>query len=286
MSNIIQHDRIFAFTSIEQNNVDQLKQTINTLINQYNITDKIVIFAKDVSAFSGLVYENVKLMFIPEQCDNNAKIKNYVLNIYKEQKFNGFLHILEDNVVFFKDPSEYLNTIESTMAFLDYDIHFSTVTDPCNYLFNKFNPRITLDIDDQKLLDLGISKAISFTSHSNVSYIIYNYGAFKNENNIQLFNEQFSIAMYMIIEFLARRKQLKRKDQLYYMNQYLNVKEEIGVFGTLSGKKDNEINQQQMQAEDAIFKSMNVNYAPDNSIDMVLDALYTKILEKTSQTNV
>lgn len=182
-------------------------------------------------------------MFIPEQCDNNAKIKNYVLNIYKEQKFNGFLHILEDNVVFFKDPSEYLNTIESTMAFLDYDIHFSTITDPCNYLFNKFNPRITLDIDDQKLLDLGISKAISFTSHSNVSYIIYNYGAFKNENNIQLFNEQFSIAMYMIIEFLARRKQMKRKDQLYYMNQYLNVKEEIGVFGILSGKKDNEINQ-------------------------------------------
>lgn len=35
------------------------------------------------------------------------------------------------------------------MAALDYSIHFSTVTDPCNYIFKKFNPRLTIDIDDE-----------------------------------------------------------------------------------------------------------------------------------------
>jgi hypothetical protein len=36
-----------------------------------------------------------------------------------------------------------------------------------------------------------------------------------------------------------------------------------------------------MQEEDAIFKSLNVNYAPDNNVDVILDTLYAKILEKT-----
>jgi GR25 family glycosyltransferase involved in LPS biosynthesis len=144
-------------------------------------------------------------------------MKNFVIDYFKEAGFKGFAHILEDNVIFFKDPSKYLTTIEKTMSFLDYDIHFSTVTDPCNYIFSKFNPRITLDIDNQTLLDLGLTSAISFTSHSNAAYIIYNFNAFVN-TEIPKFNESFSVAMYMIIEFLARRKAQKRKDQLYYMN--------------------------------------------------------------------
>jgi hypothetical protein len=37
-----------------------------------------------------------------------------------------------------------------------------------------------------------------------------------------------------------------------------------------------------MQKEDAIFKSLNINYNPDNSIDLVLDSLYSKLITKTT----
>ena len=42
------------------------------------------------------------------------------------------------------------------MAALDYDIHFSTATDPCNYVFKKFCPRLTMHIDD-----IGIRDALN-----------------------------------------------------------------------------------------------------------------------------
>jgi len=37
-----------------------------------------------------------------------------------------------------------------------------------------------------------------------------------------------------------------------------------------------------MQEEDKIFKSMNVNYAPDNNIDKVLEILYSRLREKAT----
>lgn len=41
-----------------------------------------------------------------------------------------------------------------------------------------------------------------------------------------------------------------------------------------------QIDSAKMQEEDALFKSMNVDYAPDNNLDIVLDAFYAKIKEK------
>ena len=63
------------------------------------------------------------------------------------------------------------------------------------------------------------------------------------------------------------------------MNQYLSIKEEIGVYGSIDDPT-NKISNDELKNEDAIFKSMNINYTPDNSIDIVLDALYAKILQK------
>ena len=37
------------------------------------------------------------------------------------------------------------------------------------------------------------------------------------------------------------------------------------------------IDEKKMQEENEIFKSLNINYAPDNNIDIVLDALYNKL---------
>lgn len=62
------------------------------------------------------------------------------------------------------------------MDSLDYSIYFSTVTDPCNYLFKKFDPRLTLDIDDASIKEkLSLPDKISFTSHSNLCWTIYDF---------------------------------------------------------------------------------------------------------------
>lgn len=62
------------------------------------------------------------------------------------------------------------------MDVFDYSIHFSTVADPCNYVFSKFNPRLSLDIDDDGIkARLSLPSTVSFTSHSNTCWLIYNF---------------------------------------------------------------------------------------------------------------
>jgi len=62
------------------------------------------------------------------------------------------------------------------MDIFDYSIYFSTVTDPCNYIFKKFNPRLTLDIDDDSIRSkLNLPNSVSFTSHSNTCWLIYDF---------------------------------------------------------------------------------------------------------------
>lgn len=41
-----------------------------------------------------------------------------------------------------------------------------------------------------------------------------------------------------------------------------------------------------MQEENELFKSLDINYAPDNNIDIVLDALYNKLKEKTNEVQL
>lgn len=85
--------------------------------------------------------------------------------------------------------------------------------------------------------------------------------------------------MFYIIEYLARRKATKAKDSLYFMNQYLSIFDEVGTFHAISSEKS-QLDPNKMQEEDALFKSMNINYAPDNNIDVILDSFYSKIKEK------
>ena len=271
--------RIFAFEIKNDSMHDNVKNTISLLREQYSINYPFVVCGIDINDIfdSEFVSKyNLVTLNIPDECDNISKIKNYILEEFEKIEFKGYLHLIEDTIQFFKNPDEYVKKVETTMDFLDYDIYFSTVTDPCNYVYSKFNPRITLDIDDNSLIERGITKEISFTSHANIAYTIWNFA--KLLLNVPKFNNSFSVAMYMIIEFLARRRKDKDAKQLYFMNQYLSIAEENKTFGSLNVKQN--ISQQTMAAEDAIFKSLNVNHAPDNNIDVVLDTLYAKILQK------
>lgn len=280
MSSMI-NKRLFAIDINNNQNYQHVLSIIEKFRNIYNITDRICVFGKNITDTSMLTQYSAEYIEVPLTCDNISKTKNYILSKFEIEKFDGIVHLIEDNVEFFDNPITFINTVENTMCVLDYDIYFSTTTDICNYIYNKFNPRITLDIDDEKMLKYGISKSISFTSHSNIAYTIWNFRAL--QQNVPKFDERFSIAMYIIIEFLARRRALKRSDQLYFMNQYLSIDEEQKVFGII-GEDKQKLDQNLMQKEDAIFKSLNINYNPDNSIDLVLDSLYSKLMTKNTSS--
>lgn len=112
------------------------------------------------------------------------------------------------------------------MDVLDYSFWLATSCDPCNYLYQKFCPRVVVDVDDPKYEKYGL-KQIVLTSHSNLQWVAYDLEK-ASESELKL-DEDFSIAMYEIIEALARRK-AQKKTQPYFMNQYVTVPAETGVF--------------------------------------------------------
>ena len=137
-------------------NVLKLMKDFNT----YGFRDNLFLFGlKDDLVFDeqqiqGLKYKYVSVPYGKK--DEIPKIKNFILSyveqqVFEQHMFDGFLHIIEDNVVLDRDPSTYIENLEHTMSVLDYGIYFSTVTDPCNYVFNKFSPRLTLTIDDDNI---------------------------------------------------------------------------------------------------------------------------------------
>ena len=216
----------------------------------------------------------------PEETDSIPKQKNFILRYFANAGFRGFLHLVESDVKFTSHTEKYIDKLETTMQVLDYDVHLSTTTDKCNYIFNKFCPRLSLDIDDDIIKSkLRLPDKLSFTSHSNVSCIAFNFNSIKDVSNV-LFDERFTVGMFFIIEFLARRRVNRRPDQLYYMNQYLSIGDELGAYDMTKNAFKPDIDQDTMNRENELFKSLNINYAPDNNIDIVLDALYNKLKAK------
>ena len=220
----------------------------------------------------------VKWICFPDNVDTTPKQKNFIIDWCKSEGFNGFLHLTESNIKLNANSNAYMKKLENTMATFDYDVHFSTATDKCNYVFNKFCPRLTIDIDDDNIKQkLNLPDKLHFTSHSNVSYVTYNFKALND--CLPKFDERFTIGMFFIIEFLARRRALKRNDQLYYMNQYLSIGDEIGGYDIIKSQTNDDDNKK-MQEENQLFRSLNIDYAPDNNIDLVLDTMYKKLKSK------
>lgn len=217
---------------------------------------------------------------IPTECDNEPKTRNWINSKYSQDC--GFLHVINDGVEILKDPARFVSDIENMITALDYTVWFSTVTDGCNYVYQKYNPRIRVQCDRLECAKLGICGELDFTSHSNTQWVIYDmsrtYGT-----DLMRFDEKFTIAMFFIIEFLARRRNTKQPGQLFYMNQYLTVGSENGTFRDLKSETpDAQPDPIVMKKEDEVFKSMNVNFAPDNNIDQVLEQLWEKIFQKNS----
>jgi hypothetical protein len=259
-------DRILAIISESNEFDDNLQDIVNKMNNIFN--SKIVLFTTNDKPIS--IIETIK---IPSDFDTLSKRRNFVNKYFLEKQFKGFVHIVSENTLINQDKiGIFVKDIENMMSKLKYPVWFSTICDPCNYVYKKYNPRVRLIMDDPVAVENGLTNLV-ITSHSNLQYVIYDFENIKED--LLKFDESYSIAMYIIIEFLARRRNTKTDNQLFYMNQYFTVESEYQAFKEISSHKDNSIDANKMKEEDQIFKSRNIIFNPDNNIDKMLEDLYT-----------
>jgi len=243
-----------------------------------------------VFTFEGYEFDctaNVKTVKIPEDLkEKNASIKNFVSKHFLDSGYRGFLHVLEDGLKIDKDPTDFENKIEEMMTKLNMKSWFNTITDPCNYNFHIYNPRMFVEIDKEDAKKV-YDKKIYWTSHANTGWVCYDLS--KAEYEDIRFEDSFTIAMYFIIEFLARRRNTKKQNELYYMNYYPSIEEEIGVFSPLpqkfppEQKSEDEMKdeKERFEKENIIFQNMKVNNQADMSIEQIIEDMYATLTKNS-----
>ena len=262
-----------TFAIIKTNN--EKISIFSNIIQHLPSTDRIIVFNESSNEDTKSL-TNVSFVKIPDDCKNsNSKIKNFVTKFFIDENYKGFLHVIEDHVNIFNDPSTFICEIELMMEKLNLKSWFNTTTDTCNYTFNIYNPRFSIIIDDEELKKV-YDKTIYWTSHANTSWICYN---FINASYSDFeFDERFKIPMFYIIKFLAERRNNKKPGELYYMNFYPTIEDEKNVFNIVN---HNEMifTQAEHVIEHNLFNSLSINYTQDCVIEPIFEDLIN-ILKK------
>jgi len=257
------------------NNHDNVDISQN-IISKLSSDDNLVVFQAKETNFD--THSNTEVVKIPEDIlDSGSKIKNFVSNYFFANDYKGFLHIIEDNVEILKDPKDFLREIEIMMDKLNLKTWFNTTTDVMNYTFKVYNPRFSVDIDEPSLNNV-YPKKIYWTSHANTSWICYDCS--KATFDDVKFDESFTIPMYYIIKFLAERRNTKKPGELYYMNFYPTIDEEVGVFKNINVEEKYEATENTFKKEGIIFESMKINHQADMIIETVMDDMFEMLSKK------
>lgn len=251
-----------------------------------NIADKLEINSDDkVLVFHSYDLEetekksNLQYVKIPtEISDFESKTRNFIVKYLLSSENKGFAHVIDEGVEFYGDPKNFNAEIEKMMKKLDLHLWMNTRCDECNYVFDKYDPRFSIVIDDPEMKKL-YDKKILWTSHSNLAYVIFDLDAVTFEE--AELDEKFKVPMFFIIEFLAKR----RANKLGFMNLYPSIDEEGGVFrnSKCNFKKDYD-EQKQLEVEDKIFKELNIDHTADGDVDLVMEFICTRLKKTSSET--
>lgn len=245
------------------------------IIKRLDAECNVFVYSKD--RFEVGVHGKVENIEIPDDCDTLPKMHNFIVKDQNARGFTGILHVVEDVVEVLWNIDKFFKDISTMMHEIKLDVWLNTVCDGMNYVYSKYNPRMVIEFDDERWQKFGLD-GIVFTSHSNAAWIAYNMANYSDATF--LFDEQFSVRMFMIIEFLARRKAINASNtSLSLMNMYPTVKSENGAFKIIQ-QYDEKIPDDVMKDQNDRFTSMNLNTVPDNLIDNVLEVLYNIFKQK------
>lgn len=291
-------DRIFAIANWIKDRSGAVKALVPKLsvresdavliyVNNADYTqDELKQYAEEVEKLSSHKVEVIGVDKEPNG-KNRAAFKNFILKdisskFWKDGSFPWF-YMVEDNIEFLKDPSQFYSDIEELIEFLDYGTWFNTITDVCNLVFDKYDPRSNIVIDVPKYQKI-FSKTICWCSHSNPSLFIINT-KLESKEKIEngFFDDSFYIPMFWIIKYLAVRS-VEDKGQ-YFMNFYPTVESERGVFKKIEGLVDEQISRDLFIAEDKKFKEQNISIEPCTDVQYALDFIYSKFNKREKEND-
>ena len=190
-------------------------------------------------------YDGVDVIKVDDEtAGSDTKLKNFVIRKFYEEPKAGWLYMLDEELeilnadgfnLFFKD-------LERMLDVFGMNAWLNTHTDGMNHVFDRYNPRFTVVPDDgimDKILDSP--NPIHWTSHANTVLMALNLSC-KNWERF-LFNEQFTIPMYYIVDWICRQKEENEKTDdpdfhWHWMNLYPTVDSEGGIFKLTEWEKN------------------------------------------------
>lgn len=206
-------DRKIAILLFDDRRLPEVRNTVQMLMAN-SACQEITVFSDVDCPDLNVAHEQTRCSvekFPPCKCpERETSRRNAVLRRYEVDGFTGILHVISDTVHIQRDPTAFMDDLGSMMREFDYPLWLSTVTDPCNYVYNRYNPRFVLLNDVQRLRDAGIKYGLAVTSHSNTAWMAYDMGALASQRDIEYFCEDFDVPMFFIVELLARRRQFRR----------------------------------------------------------------------------
>ena len=219
---------------------------------------------------------DVEMRFYPDEYKNHqTKVRNFASKTFFDEKIEGFVHVIEDRIDIFGEPSKFLDEIERMMTMPELKSWFNTSCDGCNYVYSRYNPRLFISVDEEEAKK-RYEKIVAWCSNANTGWICYNMNLATFEDI--RFDENLTFPMYYIIEFLARRRNTKKPGQLDYMNYYPSIPEELGVFRYDDSVKDYKFSDEEIKENGQIFNQMKVDNHPDQNLDVLMEDMRNAIL--------
>lgn len=273
--------RTFVILNVNDG-VDICENIIKKLPNNSNI----LVYAREslkntdfVNTFNSFnENNNVSLRFYDDDIRfKPSNLRNFVSKQLLNEKITGFVHIIEDIVQIYNDSENFLDKIEQMMQILNLKSWFNTSCDQCNFVYSKYNPRLYIAIDDEHMKKV-YDKTIAWCSNANTLWTIWNYDICTFED--LRFEEKFQFSMYLIIEFLARRRNTKKNGELYYMNYYPSIPEELNVFKCMDVKNGKQFTNDEINNEGKIFNEMCIDNHADTDINVLMEDISNVLISK------
>ena len=266
-------DRIYAIANFNKEDFDyksvfeSLPFKENTEVYFFTVSNKFADEAK-VSGNFKEVY-----LFDPEFIHHESKMRNLIVEKFFTEKCKSFVHVISDALPIKNgNLDKFVPAIEEMMDKLDQVSWFSTRSDPCNYVFEKYNPKFIIGIDEKNLKNYN--KTVLFTPFANTAWTIFDFSKVTDIDAVK-FNDSFRIPMFYIVEFLSRR----RKYQPAFMNCYPTVEEERWVFDpssmfvqTLEPEKDG-FERKDYEKENEIFMNLKVDFESLHQVEKVFEMI-------------
>lgn len=266
-------NRVFAILNWKKERLENVQKEIVEKL-PLREGDKLLLFYDGSLGDNAPVLEKVTehVPMTKEDGHNRAAGLNYVYKYLKEHFTNAFGYAIYDSIQFKKDPIPFMDSIEEMMSKLKFDVWFNTYTDPMNFVFTKFDGRVSIAINEPELKKI-YDKTIIWTSHANPNLSVIDIDNFVLPEDGKTFDDKFEIPMFWIIKFLCER----RRDKKGFMNLYPTIPEEVGTYKCESIGGGFQITQEMMKKEDQMFNEFKLNHTPTFNYEEVMDFIIERL---------